>query len=126
MGHERVAVVGIGINVDLREDELPVPTATSLAIAGLDVARVDLLGAVLAGLTEQFGALRVDPSGFLDRFRARCSTIGRTVAVLMPDGSRIEGTATGIDDSGCLQVDDGGRVHRVAAGDVVHVRPTVP
>ena len=29
-----VAVIGIGLNVSLREDELPVPTATSLALAG--------------------------------------------------------------------------------------------
>ncbi|HEX7740763.1 MAG TPA: biotin--[acetyl-CoA-carboxylase] ligase [Marmoricola sp.] len=118
-----VAVIGIGINVDLREEELPVPTASSLAIAGLDVARVDLLGAVLKALSAQLDALRADPTGFLVGFREMCSTIGRSVAVLMPDGSRIEGTAVGIDGAGCLEVEAGGEVHRVAAGDVVHVRP---
>ena len=123
VGDPARAVIGIGINVDLRETELPVPTATSLAIAGLDVARVDLLGAVLAALTTQLDALREDPATFLAAFRERCSTVGRDVAVLMPDGSRMEGRAIGIDASGCLEVEDAGGVHRVAAGDVVHVRP---
>lgn len=124
VGDPPCAVIGIGINVDLREDELPVPTATSLAIAGLDVARVDLLGAVLAALTTQLAALRDDPVSFLAAFRGRCSTVGREVAVLMPDGARLEGRAVGIDASGCLEVEDDSGVHRIAAGDVVHVRPT--
>jgi len=124
VGDPARAVIGIGINVDLREDELPVPTATSLAIAGLDVARADLLGAVLAALTTHLDALREDPGVFLATFRERCSTVGREVAVLMPDGSRLEGRAVGIDDTGCLEVAVADEVHRVAAGDVVHVRPT--
>src|SRR6478735_2479620 len=33
-------VLGIGLNVSLREDELPVPTATSLAVEGSEERRV--------------------------------------------------------------------------------------
>ncbi|WP_237277448.1 biotin--[acetyl-CoA-carboxylase] ligase, partial [Streptomyces caniscabiei] len=41
-------VIGIGINVSLREDELPVPTAGSLALAGAETTDRDpLLRAVL-------------------------------------------------------------------------------
>jgi BirA family biotin operon repressor/biotin-[acetyl-CoA-carboxylase] ligase len=117
------AIVGIGVNVDLREDELPVPTATSLAIAGLDVPRADLLGAILAGFSARLDQVRSDVPGFLDDYRVRCSTLGRPVMVLMPDGGRLRGEATAVDATGCLMVEDGAGTHHVAAGDVVHVRP---
>lgn len=117
------AVVGIGINVDLQEGELPVPTATSLAIAGIAVSRADLLGAVLAEFSRLLDEARADVPAFLETYRERCSTLGRPVMVLMPDGSRLEGEAVSVDDQGCLLVDDGTGPQRVAAGDVVHVRP---
>jgi len=118
------AVIGIGLNVDLRADELPVPTATSLAIAGITVARTDLLGLVLQALDERLNALVADPRAFVADYRATCDTVGREVEVWMPSGERLRGQATDVDDHGRLVVDVDGEPLAVSAGDVVHVRPT--
>ncbi|MFV2120547.1 biotin--[acetyl-CoA-carboxylase] ligase [Streptomyces sp. Act-28] len=59
-------VVGVGLNVTLRADELPVPTAGSLALAGaVCTDRDPLLRAVLRSLEEWYGgwtAAGGDPS----------------------------------------------------------------
>ena len=118
------AVIGIGLNVTLREPELPRSDATSLQLAGSAcVDRDPLLRAVLRDLADWYGRWRDaggDPveSGLMDSYRFHCATIGATVRVELPGGGEITDVATGVDDDGALIVD--GR--RVAAGDVVHVR----
>ncbi|MGV8970434.1 MAG: biotin--[acetyl-CoA-carboxylase] ligase [Microbacteriaceae bacterium] len=126
-------VVGVGVNLELAEAELPVPTATSLALAGA-VERGDALAdAVLATfLTEfrllcsSFIAVGADAaaSGILDAVSASCTTLGREVRVLLPDGSDIVGVALSLDESGRVVVrsNTDGRVSAVAAGDVTHLR----
>ena len=123
-GQEPCAVIGIGINVDLAVEELPVPTATSLAIAGITVSRTDLLGLVLQALDRRLGELVADPAGFVNAYREECDTVGRDVEVFMPSGERVRGRATDIDQHGRLVVDVAGEALAVSAGDVVHVRPT--
>jgi BirA family transcriptional regulator, biotin operon repressor / biotin---[acetyl-CoA-carboxylase] ligase len=117
-------VLGIGLNVTLRESELPRPDATSLQLAGSAcVDRDPLLRAVLRGLADWYDRWRDaagDPvaSGLIDSYRFHCATIGATVRVELPGGGELTDVATGVDDDGALVVDG----HRVAAGDVVHVR----
>ena len=55
--------------------------------------------------------------------RSSARNIGSAVRVELPGGGVLTGTATGVDPDGRLLVDDGAEVHRVGAGDVVHVRP---
>ena len=117
-----LAVVGIGINVDQREDELPVATATSLALAAGAVDRTELFGQVLHDLRAWLGMTAGSPHMLVANYRALCATLDRDVRVDLPDGSVLEGRATGVDEHGRLEVDSGGRVVAVAAGDVVHVR----
>jgi BirA family biotin operon repressor/biotin-[acetyl-CoA-carboxylase] ligase len=122
-----VAVVGVGLNVSSTAAELPVPTATSLALAGATATdRTDLLVAVLASFSELYdGWLAVRGragAGLHDAYVAGCATVGQRVRVELPADGPLEGRATGIDEDGRLQVDDGHRVHAVGAGDVVHVR----
>ncbi|WP_441245793.1 biotin--[acetyl-CoA-carboxylase] ligase [Kitasatospora sp. McL0602] len=123
-------IAGLGINVSLRESELPVPTATSLALAGAAVTDRDTL---LRALLRSFGELYTewvaaagDPhaSGLLPAYAARCTTLGRQVRVLLPGDRELTGEAVAVDGDGRLVVrtPDGTR-HPVAAGDVVHVRP---
>lgn len=122
-------IVGIGLNVLLREDELPVPTATSLAVekaACLD--RDPLLRAVLREVDTHYrewgeAGGDADASGLRAAYLAVSATVGRDVRVELPGDGVLTGRATGVDRSGCLQVDAGGRVHTLSAGDVVHVRP---
>ncbi|MGA8258239.1 MAG: biotin--[acetyl-CoA-carboxylase] ligase [Nocardioides sp.] len=122
------AVVGVGINVSLTADELPVPTATSLEIElGHPVDRTDLLVEVLNGIREAYVAWEAggDLSGMrlADSYEAACVTIGQRVRVDLPDKSVLEGTAVEIDPTGQLVVEHDGARTPVSAGDVVHVRP---
>jgi BirA family transcriptional regulator, biotin operon repressor / biotin---[acetyl-CoA-carboxylase] ligase len=127
------AVVGVGINVGMTAEELPVPEATSLAVAADGDApdRTDLLVGVLASLLEAYAAWQEGGEAAATRlaesYSAACATIGSRVRVALPSGEELTGTATGIDASGRLLVDssvDGGDGVQtaVSAGDVVHVR----
>jgi BirA family biotin operon repressor/biotin-[acetyl-CoA-carboxylase] ligase len=122
------AVVGIGLNVSTRPDELPVATATSLAAAGAaDLDRTSLLLSLLTTLGRRYDAWARsagDPaSGVLEDYRRQCVTLGRQVRVHLPAGEVLEGTAIGVDSDGSLVVGSGARRVSVSAGDVVHVRP---
>jgi BirA family biotin operon repressor/biotin-[acetyl-CoA-carboxylase] ligase len=128
------AVVGVGLNVGMTAEELPVPDATSLAVAAAGAApdRTDLLLDVLAALWESYSAWQEggDLAGrrLAESYAAACSTIGSRVRVQLPSDETLAGTATGIDPSGRLLVEHvvNGAVETtaVSAGDVVHVRST--
>ncbi len=123
------AVLGAGLNHRLAADELPVPTATSLAIEG-GPTDPDVL---LAGWLEQLRRLVTafeeaggdpDASGLRDAVVGACETVGRRVRVSLPDGSAVVGTATGIDEDGRIEVatDRIGGATAIATGDVEHLR----
>ncbi|MGZ4426834.1 MAG: biotin--[acetyl-CoA-carboxylase] ligase [Nocardioidaceae bacterium] len=123
------AVVGIGLNVSSTRAELPVETATSLALEGAtSLDRTALLAAILAALRDEYDVWRVargDPAGSLRPSYTRlCATVGQQVRVALPGGGQLTGEATGVDDGGRLEVatPDGPRV--LGAGDVVHLRVT--
>ncbi|MGX6602445.1 biotin--[acetyl-CoA-carboxylase] ligase [Micromonosporaceae bacterium Da 78-11] len=125
-------IVGIGLNVSTRADELPETTglpATSLKLAGaLSVDRDPLLRALLRGFAGWYAGWReadADPelSGLLAAYRRGCATIGRQVRVLLPGGGALVGEATSVDADGQLVIRTAdGAEHRVSAGDVLHVR----
>jgi BirA family biotin operon repressor/biotin-[acetyl-CoA-carboxylase] ligase len=120
-------VVGVGLNVSTSADELPVPTATSLAVEGVRVDRTSLLGALLAAFDRYYDAwVAADGSaigGLLTAYRAACSTLGRAVTVAGTDGAMLQGRAEDVDEMGRLVVVTEGGPQTVAAGDVEHVRP---
>lgn len=122
-------VIGAGLNVSLTADELPVPTATSLRLAGsAPTDRQVLLRAYLRALEHRYDRWRAaggDPrrSGIGAAYREACSTLGREVQVDLPTGEPVTGRAEGVDDDGRLLLRDRrGREHALAAGDVLHVR----
>ncbi len=121
------AVVGIGLNVGMTADELPVAEATSLAVDAGDGPRPDrrcsvsLLDDAVGGLRRVAGGRRGGRHRGSPRRTPRpASTIGRQVRVDLPSGEVLTGTATGIDPSGRLLVER--TATAVSAGDVVHVR----
>ena len=123
------AVVGIGLNVGMTAEELPVPEATSLALASSDGAapdRTDVLVAVLQTIWEAYTAWEEggDLAGMrlAESYVAACATVGREVRVDLPSGDVLTGRATGVDPSGRLLVEQDGLRTPVNAGDVVHVR----
>jgi BirA family biotin operon repressor/biotin-[acetyl-CoA-carboxylase] ligase len=111
-GPDGLAVVlGIGLNVTTRREELPIPQATSLALEGAATTDRDtLLRAVLRRMTFT--------TADRDSYRALCRTVGREVQVSLPGGALVQGLAEGVDEQGRLVV--GGSPY--AAGDVVHLR----
>jgi BirA family biotin operon repressor/biotin-[acetyl-CoA-carboxylase] ligase len=120
------AVVGIGLNVSTREDELPVPTATSLLLCGGVTDREPLLKEVLRSLARRYSAWSPtgDPGSVLPAYRERCETIGREVELELPGGDKVRGTAIDVDDSGRLVVDEAesGQQRAFLVGDVTHAR----
>lgn len=123
-------VVGVGLNVGLRAEELPVPTATSLAIEGAPLSdRAPLLRAILREFGtwyREWTALDGDPerSGLRPAYKELCATLGRTVRVELPADERLTGAARDVDESGRLVVSGPSGDRAVSAGDVVHVRGT--
>lgn len=127
--HPTVRVVtGVGINVDLTESELPVPTATSLMLANAAVRdRGIVLKAFLRGLGTEVDRWRDrewDTAHIADRYRSCCDTLGRRVRVTMPGDSEFVGTATDIDGCGRVVIapESGAPAVAVSAGDVTHLR----
>jgi BirA family transcriptional regulator, biotin operon repressor / biotin---[acetyl-CoA-carboxylase] ligase len=125
--HGDAVVVGVGLNVTLGQEELPVPTATSLLIEGAaSTDRAALLAAILTALARRYQTWRADPD--LDRAELRaeylrwCATIGREIRVELPGGAVLTGTAADVDEVGRLVVRTPENLVRVGAGDVVHVR----
>jgi BirA family biotin operon repressor/biotin-[acetyl-CoA-carboxylase] ligase len=117
-------VIGVGVNVSSTRDELPVATATSLALAGGPVDRSTLLVGVLEAFSRRYdGWVAASGQGLRGPYVRVCATIGRQVRVALPTGDPVVGKAVDVDDEGRLLVDDGTTVHRLGAGDVVHVRP---
>jgi BirA family biotin operon repressor/biotin-[acetyl-CoA-carboxylase] ligase len=122
------AIIGVGLNVSLRADELPAPHATSLVLEQAKAADRDtILRAVLRELERWYSDWSVtggDPmaSGLASAYSASCATFGRRVRVEVPGGSAFEGEAVGLDGDGRLLVrgPDGDRAF--GAGDVVHLR----
>ena len=110
-------IVGVGINVrGTRFPEEIAARATSLALAsGRDVARADVLAAVLLALDGTLGSLaRAGFGGLLRRLVARCDTLGSAVRV-----GAVAGVAEGIDAGGALLVRDAaGELHAVTSGEV--------
>jgi BirA family biotin operon repressor/biotin-[acetyl-CoA-carboxylase] ligase len=121
-------VVGTGINVSTRRDELPGPGATSLALEGAaDTDRGLLLAGVLTELERWYLAWAgrrgdANASGLREEYQRRCTTLGRRVRVSQPGGITVTGTASEVDDTGRLVVRSAAGVVAVSAGDVIHVR----
>lgn len=125
---EPFAVVGIGINCNMRHTDLPEelrPIATSLLIEGGNVIDIsglfndlkeNLLTTIMGFEKQGFGSILVHWSRF-DHFR------GQTMLWSRPDGTRIEGENMGPDQDGALMVRDlDGHVHHIVSGEVTSTK----
>ena len=121
-------VIGAGLNHAAAREDLPGPTATSLAAEGGPTDPDVLVAAYLRRLLALAGAFEAadgDPeaSGLRAAVRAVSDTIGRRVRVSRPDGD-VVGEAVDIDQEGRIVVDQGPIRGAVACstGDVEHLR----
>jgi BirA family transcriptional regulator, biotin operon repressor / biotin---[acetyl-CoA-carboxylase] ligase len=127
---QRAIVVGIGLNVTLRHDEIEAPQAVSLSELGatapgrqeLVAGLLDVLGGHVRDWRESGGA---DPQ-LTAKYRAMCSTLGLPVRADLPGGQEVVGVARDVDEQGRLCIDTDGEEVVLSAGDVVHLRPTAP
>ncbi len=123
------AIVGVGINVAMTAEELPVPTATSLAVSAPGAPdRSEVLVAAVAAIREGFDVWQAGgdlaTARLATSYRSHCATLGRDVRVDLPGGGELVGRAVDVDEHGRLVVETADGPERVGAGDVVHVRPT--
>ncbi len=122
------AVLGVGVNVTNTRVELPVPTATSLALEhARSTDRHVLLLELLRTLEAVYQAWvreHGDAAGGLHAsYVRRCSTLGQPVRVELPDGAELTGRADSVDGAGRLVVATPTGRQLLGAGEVVHVRP---
>lgn len=126
------AVVGVGLNATTTRDELPVDTATSLALELHDAQAADRAG-VLAAFLAGFGELLdrweaaegdAERSGIAQAYREACDTLGAEVTVQLGAES-VAAKAVDIDSEGRLLIQVGAEpeLRAVASGDVTHLRP---
>lgn len=121
-----LTIIGVGINVNQSEDELPpAADATSVAIElGHELARESLLAGVLNSLNAGWGRAAAEGSDWIvPEVRRRVSMLGREVSFTI-DGVSQQGVAEDIDAAGGLVVRfRDGRRTTMLAGDVREVRP---
>jgi BirA family biotin operon repressor/biotin-[acetyl-CoA-carboxylase] ligase len=105
-------VVGMGLNIGWAPEG-----AARLGEHAPDVRPLGVLVELLAAYDRL-------PADTFERYRAALGTLGRRVRIELPADAVLEGTATDVEPDGRLVVIDMCAVtHRLAAGDVVHLRP---
>ena len=113
-------VVGIGLNVAMNKSELPVPTATSLALENFaELNRNVILPEILKNFALTIGLWESGSSIAIEQYRQVSSTLGKEVEVHLPSGEILNSRAMGINEMGELQLASGARVN---VGDVIHLR----
>ena len=111
-------VVGMGINVTLTREDLPIEKATSLALEGRDTDRTELAITVLKNLRRRIVQWENQDPQLLRDYRAVCSSVGQEVRLETPSGD-VTGHVDGIGEDGRIMV--AGEYY--SAGDVTHLRP---
>jgi len=118
-GTERGVIIGIGINVAMSEDELPVPHASSLAIANFRLLDRNLICAAILNAFEELFSRWQSGEDLRHLYQKQSSTIGRHIRVEQPGGKFFDAQAVDISPQGELILDNGSRV---TVGDVIHLR----
>jgi BirA family biotin operon repressor/biotin-[acetyl-CoA-carboxylase] ligase len=121
-------VVGLGINVNSRREEMPSEIqdiVTSIHIeSGSNLSRSTLLCNLLEDFEVCYEQLKKEGFGpIMDQWRMMTDIIGQKVYVDVLD-TRHTGTVQAVDDDGVLILrDDQGNIHRIFSGDVTRMRP---
>jgi len=110
------AIVGFGVNHGHREEDLPTPQATSLALVGAQAPPLPAaLGDLVAGLWRE---LRRE-GGWIERFRALSShRPGDPLECETASGERLSGRFVGFDELGRLRIETSGGTMTVTSGEV--------
>ena len=114
-------IVGMGINVNLTEAQLPeahTPPSSLLLATGQRVSRLSLLANLLIALEERYELAEAGISPH-EEWQASLVNINQPVTVTPTKGAPWSGTACGTDEWGRLLVKtESGKTNAVSAGDV--------
>ena len=111
-------VVGMGINVTLTREDLPIEKATSLELEGRDTDRTELAITVLKNRRRRLVQWENQHPQLLCDYRAVCSSLAQEVRLETPSGD-VTGHVDEIGEDGRIMV--AGEYY--SAGDVTHLRP---
>ena len=116
-------IIGIGINVDLTEDELPTSAATSLSLLNMQTSRESLIASLLVQLE---AATSLAFEDWHPLYVQESATLGTQVSVVRSTDPTITGIAVNVLESGELLLDTDDGLIEITSGDVLQVRPTLP
>jgi BirA family biotin operon repressor/biotin-[acetyl-CoA-carboxylase] ligase len=122
-----LAVIGIGINVNMAANEFPDQirtTATSVKIeTGEDVSRERIIAEILNETDRWYKVLQTGRSReIVDEWQRLTSTLGRRVLVTTGQET-YTGLAEGIDDKGMLLIRlPSGEIKRISSGDLTALK----
>jgi BirA family biotin operon repressor/biotin-[acetyl-CoA-carboxylase] ligase len=112
-------VIGVGINVGMSQEELPVVTATSLALHNFSTLDRNLILSTFLSTFEELFQRWQNDEDLRHLYKERSATIGHDIRIEHPDGSHKNGKAIDVTPAGELILEDGSRV---TVGDIVHLR----
>lgn len=114
-------ILGIGLNVSMYSDELPVPTATSLLIEKfLVLDRNEIILEFLKNFNKDLEHWNKEgSSAFITSYENVCSSLRREIEVILPNNKSQRAIAIGISPSGELILNDGAHVN---SADIIHLR----
>lgn len=112
-------IIGVGINVGMTHEELPVTHATSLALQNFPILDRNLILASFLTTFEELFERWQSGEDLRHLYCERSSTMGHQVRIEHPDGSYRTGKAVDVTPAGELILEDGSRV---TVGDIVHLR----
>jgi BirA family transcriptional regulator, biotin operon repressor / biotin---[acetyl-CoA-carboxylase] ligase len=113
------AIIGIGINTDLKVDENQEIANTAVSLSSVPVSglRLNLIQALLTEFEALYFTLP-DGKSIYESWRSHLVTLGNNVRATW-GSDIIEGVAESVDESGVLYIRvEGGEMRKVVAGDV--------
>jgi BirA family biotin operon repressor/biotin-[acetyl-CoA-carboxylase] ligase len=114
-------IVGIGMNIAMQANELPVESATSLFLEELsELNRNQIAIKILQVFEQKFSLWNLKGSApFVSEYELACSSLHRLIQITLPNRDPIESTATGITPLGELILHDGSLIN---SADIIHLR----
>lgn len=122
-------VLGVGINFNVNAKQIEkslkgTPNfygVSSLSDQKQDIKPIQLVQTFLIELEKIYKSLNAKQTKkIISEWTSRSSTIGKNVELNTTD-TKIKGKAVKIDDDGALIVSDNNKIHRVIAGDIIHL-----
>jgi BirA family biotin operon repressor/biotin-[acetyl-CoA-carboxylase] ligase len=112
-----VAILGIGVNVNCREEDFPA-SLRSVATSIASDDRPGLAAELLGELDELYRQAADGFSSISAEWARLCTTLGKQIVVRMGT-RRIEGHAQALDEDGALLIRrDSGQIERIVGADL--------